>query len=54
MLIGGVHGLERIGTQVVMAWLSSFLARLAWDDSVRALLERVHITLPYRTRAACT
>ena len=45
MLIGGVHGLERIGTQVVMAWLSSFLARLAWEDSVQALLERVHITL---------
>lgn len=45
MLIGGVHGLERIGTQVVMAWLSSFLARLAWDDSVQTLLERVHITL---------
>ncbi|MBN7770299.1 DUF2817 domain-containing protein [Marinobacter daepoensis] len=45
LLTGGVHGLERIGSQVVMAWLASFLARLAWDDGVRALLSRVRITL---------
>lgn len=45
LLVGGVHGLERIGSQVVLAWLGSALARLRWDDSFRQLLERVRITV---------
>ncbi|MEE3117919.1 MAG: M14 family zinc carboxypeptidase [Pseudomonadota bacterium] len=45
LLVGGVHGLERIGSQVVMAWLSSVLARLRWDDGLRQLLQSVRITL---------
>ena len=45
MLVGGVHGLERIGSHVVMAWLRSLLSRLGWDQHMRALLEKVHITL---------
>ncbi|MBB5319747.1 M14 family zinc carboxypeptidase [Marinobacter oulmenensis] len=45
LMVGGVHGLERIGSQVVVAWLASFLARLGWDDGLGQLLERVHITL---------
>lgn len=45
LIVGGVHGLERIGSQVVMAWLDSFLARLGWDDHLNALLEKVRITL---------
>ena len=32
-LIGGVHGLERIGSEVVLAYLGSLLERLAWDVS---------------------
>ncbi|MEX2476293.1 M14 family zinc carboxypeptidase [Marinobacter sp.] len=44
LLVGGVHGLERIGTQVVMAWMRNLLARMAWDESLRSLLDRVHIT----------
>ncbi|MBS8240364.1 DUF2817 domain-containing protein [Marinobacter lipolyticus] len=44
LLVGGVHGLERIGSQVVMAWLRNLLARLSWDDSLVRLLERVRIT----------
>lgn len=43
LLVGGVHGLERIGTQVVIAWLASLLARLRWDDHLRELLGRVRI-----------
>lgn len=45
VLVGGVHGLERIGTQVVMAWLESVLARLRWDDSLRKLLQTVRVTI---------
>ncbi|MCH8497976.1 MAG: DUF2817 domain-containing protein [Marinobacter sp.] len=45
MLVGGVHGLERIGSQVVVAWLRNLLARLRWDESLAALLQQVHITV---------
>ena len=45
LLVGGVHGLERIGSQVVISWLENLLVRLNWDVGLRALLERVHITL---------
>lgn len=31
VLVGGVHGLERIGTQVVLAYLQTLLNRLPWD-----------------------
>ena len=43
VLVGGVHGLERIGSQVVIAWLASLLARLRWDDHLNLLLEKVRI-----------
>lgn len=45
LLVGGVHGLERIGSQVVMAWLRNLLSRLAWDGHLRGLLDKVHITV---------
>lgn len=35
---GGVHGLERIGTQVVLAYLGSLVARLHWDEVLHAQL----------------
>lgn len=40
---GGVHGLERIGSQVVIAWLHALVARLRWDASVHALLDQVRL-----------
>src|SRR5689334_13704869 len=40
---GGVHGVERIGTQVVLAYLHSLIERLHWDDSLPPLLERVRL-----------
>ena len=43
LLVGGVHGLERIGAQVVIAWLASLIARLRWDDQLNAMLEKVRI-----------
>src|SRR5688572_9677545 len=42
-LFGGVHGLERIGSDVVITWLHSLVMRLPWDASLHALLERVRL-----------
>ncbi len=41
--VGGIHGLERIGTQVVLAFLETLLERLNWDLSFTDLLQRVRI-----------
>ncbi|MHB1122081.1 MAG: M14 family zinc carboxypeptidase [Ramlibacter sp.] len=40
---GGVHGLERIGARVVIAFLDSVVARLDWDVALRALLQQVRL-----------
>lgn len=40
---GGVHGLERIGARVVIAFLDSLVARLRWDVVQRALLQQVRL-----------
>ncbi|MCU0952057.1 MAG: zinc carboxypeptidase [Burkholderiaceae bacterium] len=44
-IFGGVHGLERIGTEVVLAFLAHLVARLAWDDSLHALLDRLRVVV---------
>ncbi|MGJ8692864.1 MAG: M14 family zinc carboxypeptidase [Thalassotalea sp.] len=41
--VGGVHGLERIGSQVIIAYLETLLARLLWDDNLNQLLENLRI-----------
>lgn len=40
---GGVHGLERIGAQVVTAWLNSIVMRLRWDALLHTLLDHVRL-----------
>ncbi|MBX3587705.1 MAG: DUF2817 domain-containing protein [Ramlibacter sp.] len=40
---GGVHGLERIGSQVVIAYLHTLLMRLRWDATLHHLLEQVRL-----------
>lgn len=40
---GGVHGLERIGAEVVVAWLRSLVKRLAWDEALHEQLKRVRL-----------
>lgn len=40
---GGVHGMERIGTQVLLAYLHTLVERLQWDQSLHALLEKVRV-----------
>ncbi|HRQ06152.1 MAG TPA: M14 family zinc carboxypeptidase [Nitrosomonas halophila] len=41
--VAGVHGLERIGTQVVIAFLEGLLERLKWDRVLIDMLQRVRI-----------
>jgi hypothetical protein len=40
---GGVHGLERIGAEVVLAHLASLVSRLAWDDLLHRQLESLRL-----------
>ncbi|MES2149495.1 MAG: M14 family zinc carboxypeptidase [Pseudomonadota bacterium] len=40
---GGIHGLERIGTQVILAFLQSLLARLRWDHGLQRQLESMRL-----------
>lgn len=40
---GGVHGLERIGTQVLLYFMRSLLTRLEWDRSLHHLLNDVRL-----------
>jgi hypothetical protein len=40
---GGIHGLERIGTQVILAFLQNLLARLRWDHVLQHQLEGLRL-----------
>jgi Zinc carboxypeptidase len=40
---GGIHGLERIGTQVLLYFLRSLLTRLEWDKSLHQMLQEVRL-----------
>src|SRR3954468_2940088 len=40
---GGVHGLERIGARVVIAFLEHLVARLAWDATLHDQLGKVRL-----------
>ena len=45
LIMGGVHGLERIGTQVIIAYMETLASRLRWDQQLQHLLERVQLVL---------
>lgn len=40
---GGIHGLERIGTQVLLYFLRSLLTRMKWDRSLHHMLQEVRL-----------
>jgi len=40
---GGIHGLERIGTQVLLYFLRGLLSRLEWDNSLHHMLQGVRL-----------
>ncbi len=44
-LTGGVHGLERIGTRVIISYLKTLTHLAQWDSTTRHLLERVRLSV---------
>lgn len=44
-VVGGVHGLERIGCEVALAFLRSLVARLDWDETLHHLLSRMRLVV---------
>jgi hypothetical protein len=45
LLTGGIHGIERIGSQVLIAWLHTLLERLQWDTGLQHQLEQLQLVL---------
>lgn len=43
LLVGGVHGLERIGSQVVISFLRTLSGYMKWDKSWQEVLKKVKI-----------
>ena len=41
--VGGVHGLERIGAQVVLGFIETLVAAVRWDRAINEMLERVRL-----------
>jgi hypothetical protein len=39
-VFGGVHGLERIGSDVVISWMQSLAETMDWDESLRERLKK--------------
>ncbi len=42
-LFGGVHGLERVGSQVILSWFRSLNERLHWDVELQKSFENIRI-----------
>ncbi len=42
-LFGGVHGLERVGTQIVCAFLETLIQQLTWDKDLIARMKNLRI-----------
>lgn len=40
---GGVHGVERIGTQVLLAFLHALIERLRWDETIAHMLGQLRL-----------
>ena len=45
IIVGGVHGIERIGAEVAIAFLSALGSRLAWDRVLHDALVRCRIVV---------
>ncbi|WP_419810511.1 M14 family zinc carboxypeptidase [Bacterioplanoides sp.] len=45
VLVGGVHGIERIGTQVILSFLRTLLQRLAWEPVIHEQLAQIRLVM---------
>lgn len=45
LLTAGVHGIERIGTEVLLSWLQVLLERLRWDKNWQRVLQSIQLVL---------
>lgn len=45
LLVGGVHGLERIGTHVVTSFMKTLFSHLAWDTTHGALFKKTRLII---------
>lgn len=43
VFLGGVHGVERIGTQVLLSYMHTLFQQLQWDDTLNAMLENLRV-----------
>ena len=43
VFVGGVHGLEKVGTEVVISYLRSFIRLLRWDESTQNIMDRCRL-----------
>jgi hypothetical protein len=43
LCVGGVHGLERIGAQIVLGFLETIVSSLRWDRALGEMLEQVRL-----------
>lgn len=43
LVVGGVHGLERIGAQLSLSLLNNFHQRLTWDSTRKDLLKKIQV-----------
>lgn len=41
--LGGVHGIERIGTQILLSYMQTLMEQLAWDQALHSLLDAVQV-----------
>ncbi|HSC67563.1 MAG TPA: DUF2817 domain-containing protein [Cellvibrio sp.] len=45
LFTGGIHGIERIGSQVLIAWLETLLERLQWDSGLQLQLQNLQLVI---------
>ena len=45
LFTAGIHGIERIGSQVLIAWLQSLLERLQWDCGLQQQLQQLQLVI---------
>lgn len=45
ILCGGVHGIERIGTQLLLAQLATLISRLKWDEGLNHALTQLRLVM---------